>query len=123
MARVLVIDDEPQMRSLLCQALQMHGHEVEQAADGREALRHYAKQPPDLLITDLIMPGMEGIETILAFHRQWPAIPIIAISGGGRIGPEDYLSMAVQMGASRAFAKPFPLEAMIAAVGELTASG
>ena len=120
MARVLVVDDEPQMRSLLCQALEMHGYLVDQASDGREALRCLADQPPDLLITDLIMPGMEGIETILTFHRRWPALPIIAISGGGRIGPEDYLDMAVQMGASRAFAKPFRLEEIIAAANALT---
>ena len=119
MARVLVVDDEPQMRSLVCQALERHGHSIDQASDGREALQCFAKQQPDLMITDLIMPGMEGIETILTFHRRWPALPIIAISGGGRIGPEDYLSMALQMGANRAFSKPVRLEALVSAVGEL----
>ena len=120
MARVLVVDDESQMRELLCQALEGRGHTVDQAADGREALRRFAQQQPDLVITDLVMPEMEGIETIQALRRKCPAIPIIAISGGGRVEPENYLAIAGQIGADRTFAKPFRLEEILTAVQELT---
>jgi CheY-like chemotaxis protein len=120
MARVLVVDDESQLRQLLCQALERRDHTVDQAADGREALQRLAEHQPDLVITDLVMPGMEGIETIQALRRRCPALPIIAISGGGRIDPENYLAIAGQMGANRTFAKPFRLEEILASVRELT---
>jgi len=120
MAKILVVDDEFQMRRLLRLALERHGHTVDEAADGSEALRRFAERQPDLVITDLVMPEKEGIETIQALRRKCPAIPIIAISGGGRVGPENYLSMAGQMGANRSFAKPFSLEEILTAVQELT---
>jgi CheY-like chemotaxis protein len=120
MARVLVIDDESQMRQLLCEALERRGDTVDQAANGREALQRLAECQPDLVITDLVMPEMEGIETIQALRRKCPGIPIIAISGGGRVNPEGYLSMAGQIGANRTLAKPFQLKEILAAVRELT---
>lgn len=120
MARVLVVDDESQMREVLGQALTRRGHTVDQAADGRQALQRLAEHQPDLVITDLVMPEMEGIETIQALRRKCPALPIIAISGGGRVDPENYLSMAGQIGANRTFAKPFSLEEILTAVRELT---
>ena len=121
MARVLVVDDESTMREMLREALERRGHTADEAADGREALQRLAEHKPDLVITDLVMPEMEGIELIQAFRRKCPEIPIIAISGGGRVGPENYLSMAGQIGANRIFAKPFRLEEILTAVRELTA--
>jgi CheY-like chemotaxis protein len=120
MARVLVVDDESQMREVLRQALERRGHSVDQAGDGRQALQRLAEHQPDLVITDLVMPDMEGIETIQALRRKCPKMPIIAISGGGRVDPENYLSMAGQIGANRTFAKPFRLEEILTAVRELT---
>jgi CheY-like chemotaxis protein len=120
MARILVVDDEPQMREVLCQALEGRGHIVDQAGDGREAFLRLAEHQPDLVITDLVMPDMEGLETIQALRNKFPALPIIAISGGGRIGPETYLSIAGQFGAERTFAKPFRLAELLTAVRELT---
>ena len=120
MARILVIDDEAQMREVLCQALERRGHTVDQAGDGREAMHRLAERQPDLVITDLVMPEMEGIETIQALRRKYPAIPIIAISGGGRLEPENYLALAGQIGANRTFAKPFRMEEIVSAVRELT---
>jgi len=120
MARILVVDDEPQMRELLRVALEGRGHTVDQAADGREAFLRLAKHQPDLVITDLVMPDMEGLETIQALRGKFPTLPIIAISGGGRIGPETYLSMASQFGAERTFAKPFRMTELLTAVQELT---
>ena len=120
MARILVVDDELQMRQMLRQALECRGHTIDEAADGREALRHFDRQRPDLVITDLVMPEKEGIETIQALRRKCPEIPIIAISGGGRVGPENYLAMAGQMGANRTFAKPFHVDEILTAVRDLT---
>jgi DNA-binding response OmpR family regulator len=120
MARVLVVDDESGMRQMLRQALERRGHTVDEAVDGREALLRFAQQQPDLVITDLIMPEREGIETIQALRQECPTLPIIAMSGGGRGAPDDYLSMAGQIGADRTFAKPFRLDEILIAVRELT---
>jgi len=109
------------MRDMLRQALQRRGHTVDEAADGREALRRFEEHQPDVVITDLVMPGMEGIETIQVMHKLHPDLPIIAISGGGRLGPDGYLAIAAQIGAKRTFAKPFRLEDVATAVQELTA--
>jgi CheY-like chemotaxis protein len=121
MARVLVVDDESSMRQMLRETLERRGHIVDEAADGREALQRLTEHQPDLVITDLVMPEMEGIETIQALRRKCPTIPIIAISGGGRVEPENYLSLAEQIGANRTFAKPFRLDEILTAVRELTA--
>ena len=120
MSRVLIIDDDAQMRRLLHQALSRRGHIVDEAVDGLHALHRFAENPSDLVITDLIMPEREGIETIQELRRKCPKLPIIAISGGGRQGPEYYLSLAVAMGASCSFSKPFRIEEILTAVQELT---
>lgn len=121
MQRILVIDDEPQLRAVLKRFLEIEGYEVEVAADGREALRIYAGQPADLVITDLIMPEKEGIETIRELKDSYPTVKIIAMSGGGRLGPETYLTLARKLGAHRTFTKPFELKALGDAVRELLA--
>jgi CheY-like chemotaxis protein len=120
MASVLVADDEFEMRQMLREALERRGYTVDEAADGRETLLRFAQQQPDLVITDLIMPEREGIETIRTLRKECPTIPIIAISCGGRVAPDDYLSLAGQMGADRTFAKPFRLDEILNAVRELT---
>ena len=84
MARILIIDDEDDLRATLRQMLEQDGHEVSEAANGAHGLELYEKDSPDLIITDVIMPKKEGVETIIALHRSAPNLPIIAISGGGR---------------------------------------
>ena len=74
--------------------------------------------PPDLVICDLIMPDQEGIETITSFKKEFPSVGIIAISGGGKIGPDSYLEIAVQLGAWKAFKKPLDIPQMIEATRE-----
>lgn len=122
MSRVLIIDDDAQMRRLLHQALSRRGHIVDEAVDGLHALHRFAEKPSDLVITDIIMPEREGIETIRELRHKCPELPIIAISGGGREGPQNYLSLALAMGASRSFSKPFRIEEILTAVQELTRS-
>ncbi len=119
MARILVIDDEREIRSLIKQMLELSGHEVQDAPDGMVALKLHKENPADLIITDIFMPKKEGIETILELKRDFPDLKIIAMSGGGSLDPEGYLGTAKTIGADRIFEKPFPLEDLVQAVHEL----
>jgi DNA-binding response OmpR family regulator len=117
--RILVIDDDDQMRTLLRQVMEWAGYEVIVAGDGREGMQKQRKHAADLVITDLIMPEQEGLETITSLKKEYPEIKIIAISGGGRIGPEAYLPAAQELGADRVFSKPFDVRELAEAVKEL----
>jgi len=77
------------------------------------------QQPADLVITDLIMPEQEGLETISRLKKMHPGVKIIAISGGGRIGPDAYLPAALELGADRIFSKPFDVQEIVDSVREL----
>ncbi len=107
MARILVIDDEEQIRNLLSMTLAMDGHEVIVASQAKEALRLHEKQPADLVITDILMPDQDGIEVIMALRRCSPRPKIIAISGGGRLQLTEVLEMAEPLGAFALLRKPF----------------
>ncbi len=117
--RILVIDDDQQIRILLRQVMELAGYEVVEAGDGREGLLKLRKLGADLVITDLIMPEQEGLETITSMKKEYPKLKIIAISGGGRIGPEAYLPAAQELGAERVFSKPFDIRELAEAVKEL----
>ena len=121
--RILVIDDDDQMRILLRQVMEWAGYEVVEAEDGREGMQKQRHQPADLVITDLIMPEQEGLETIGLLRKEYPQTRIIAISGGGRIGPEAYLPAAQELGADRVFSKPFDVRELAGAVRELLGHG
>ena len=120
MAKILVIDDDEIIRSLLREFLERDGHEVMEAENGRIGITLFHENGADLVITDLIMPEKEGIETIRELRRDFSDVKIIAISGGGTIGPETYLQMAKSMGADRVFDKPFNMQKMSEAIRELT---
>ena len=117
--RILVIDDDDQMRVLLRQVMEWAGYEVMEAEDGREGMQLQRSDPADLVITDLIMPEQEGLETIGQLRREFPGTKVIAISGGGRIGPEAYLPAAQELGADKVFSKPFDVRELAGAVKEL----
>jgi len=119
MARILIIDDDLQIREMMEQMLQKEGYETISASDGQIAMKICWKNPADIVITDIIMPEKEGIETIVELKREFPGIKIIAMSGGGRIGPEHYLKMAKGLGASRTFTKPVKREDILKAIKEL----
>jgi two-component system chemotaxis response regulator CheY len=124
-ATILLVEDDDGVRSLLHKALVAAGHEVEDAANGDIALAAYRRQPRDLVITDLVMPEKDGLETIIALRRINPAAKIIAISGGGRtlgLG-QLYLDTAKSIGASRILAKPFTSAALLTAVSNVLAEG
>lgn len=111
-----MIDDDEAFRSMLLRALERVGHDVIEAAEGRAALRALSGASVDLVITDIVMPDMEGIDTIRALRRTHPELKIIAMSGGGRVKPESYLEMAKAFGAVRVFSKPFDNEDLFAAI-------
>ena len=119
MSHILVIDDDPTICLLLQRALEPLGHRVTVAHDGQKGLAAHKGAPADLVITDLVMPGMEGIETIRELRRQYPGLKIIAMSGGGRGKATDYLLMARKFGAQRTLAKPFTLQTLTQQVTEL----
>lgn len=119
--RILVVDDDDLVRMTMEAALAQAGHEVTLAEDGIDALRLFQADRFDLVITDIIMPGREGIETILELRRISASVPIIAISGGGRTQNLDFLSAAKALGANHALAKPFTPDALLAVVEAATA--
>jgi DNA-binding response OmpR family regulator len=106
---------------MVVQMLEEAGYEAKSAADGSCGLKLLNAQPADLIITDIVMPEKEGLETILAIRKKNRTVPIIAISGGGKIGPEKYLMMARSFGADYTFEKPFDRESFLAAVWECLA--
>jgi CheY-like chemotaxis protein len=116
---ILVIDDDEPIRVLLRAMLEREGYRVLDASDGNEGIKQYTETPTDLVITDLIMPEKEGIETIRDLRRKFPDVKIIAISGGGRIGPDTYLKMAKVVGAFRALTKPIDRKILLKAVKEV----
>jgi DNA-binding response OmpR family regulator len=106
--KILVIDDDDRFRRLAAKILTTEGHEVVEASDGVEGMRVFRKEKPGIVITDIVMPNQEGIETILELRRENPTIRIIAMSGSpGPSGNASFLKMAQQLGADEAIAKPF----------------
>ena len=119
MARILVIDDEELARFTLKEILQSNGHDVVEARNGNEGIAFQKANPFDLVITDIIMPEKEGVETIIEMRGDFPDLKIIGISGGGRTQNLDFLKLAKQFGAARILAKPFDEEDLIKDVNEL----
>ena len=107
MARILVIDDEDLVRFTVEQILMSAGHVVDTAENGAAGMHRQRQFPFDLVITDIMMPEQDGIETIRALKAEFPNLPIIAISGGGRMGNLNYLEMVKNFGVSSAIPKPF----------------
>ena len=116
MAKILVLDDELSILLMIKKMLEKDGHEVETALNGKEGMELFEKNKPDLLITDIIMPEKEGLETIIELKKKHPELKIIAISGGGRIGPNGYLPGAKLFGANLVFQKPLDHKEFLQAV-------
>jgi len=115
--RILVIDDDKEVRELICIMLRSEGYEVFEASNGSEGIKVIKKEPEfDIVITDLIMPEKEGIETISEIRNEYPNIKILAISGGGKGGTLNYLTIAKGMGADSTLGKPFVKQELIEAI-------
>ena len=119
MARILVIEDDNEVREYIDSVLSRHGYEVETAGNGKDGVEIFRDNPVDLVITDIIMPEKDGIETIMDLKRHHSSLKIIAISGGGRAEPENYLHSAKLIGAHVTLRKPFTNEEMLQAVEDL----
>ena len=110
---ILVVDDNPDIR-LTTQALLQHfGYRVRTAGDGHEALQVQREERAQVLLTDIFMPGTEGLETIALFKREWPEIKVIAMSGGGEYAQRNYLRDAAYVGADATLQKPFAPETLL----------
>ncbi|MEX2454672.1 MAG: response regulator [Rhodospirillaceae bacterium] len=107
MGKILVIDDDDMVRDLLMETLRRADYDVDIANNGAEGLKHFEDTRYDLVVTDILMPEKEGIETIMAMRKSDPATRVLAISGGGRTGNHDYLDIALVLGATAVLRKPF----------------
>jgi CheY-like chemotaxis protein len=107
MKRILLVDDDDLSRGAVHKMLERSGYIVFSTGTGQEALAQYRREPPDLVITDLIMPDVDGLEIIQELRRGNPTVRILAISGGGRVDAEEYLSVARKFGAAEVLSKPF----------------
>ena len=120
MSNILVIDDDPAVRLTIKLVLEREGHDVALAADGRAGMTAIKSGDVDLVIVDIFMPGMDGIETIREVRKHQPGLPAIVISGTSLGGPglqaPDFLAMAVKLGAVRSLQKPFKPRDIITAV-------
>lgn len=117
MPNILIVDDDDAIREFLRDALERAGYQVIEAANGFLALE-LLDRSVDLVITDIIMPDMEGIEFILKVFKRHPGLPILAISGGGRLDAVSYLQLAQQLGATRILSKPFTYKELTERVAE-----
>src|SRR3954468_13753139 len=119
MSAILVVDDDPQVLDVVGEMLRLEGYDVVTAGDGREAVAKFRDSQFDLVITDLIMPEKEGLETITEIQKIRRTVPVIAMSGGGRGGPVNYLDTARHIGANATLAKPFARSELILLVSNL----
>ncbi len=116
MVDVLIVDDDELIREMLLEIMRVAGIKAVATEDGTNAMKIVKDENVRLVITDLIMPGKEGLETIISLKKETPQVKIIAISGGGRISPESYLGIARDIGAQYTFTKPFDRKKLLGAV-------
>jgi len=119
MAGILIVEDDKDLREMLKTSLLMRKYTVFEASDGKEALQRFKPAITDIVITDLIMPDEDGLKVIMKIKEIKPLIKIIAISGGGKAGPGNYLNLAKALGADEIFSKPFSVNELIKKIAEL----
>jgi len=129
MNKILVIDDEKDIRMVLKQVLELAGYDVELAENGKDGLAKLEGKGADLVITDVIMPGIDGVATVRQIKEAHPDLPVIVISGGGNVAPAAYdpgaistsafLESAKKAGADRTLTKPFDRHEILGAIKEL----
>lgn len=118
---VLIIEDDPILLRALGHWFQIAGCRVMTAQDGDEGLAKFDRLRPDIVVTDILMPNREGVETILAMKQKAPEVNILAISGGGMVGSDEILDLARRLGADAVLAKPFRSGEVLGAVRDLAA--
>jgi DNA-binding response OmpR family regulator len=119
MRSILLIEDDLELLRQMAVAFHSAGYKVQAAPDGLAGLALFTAAAPELVVTDIIMPNREGIETIVALKKASPTVQVIAITGGYRVGPADFLHLARHAGADGTLAKPFRLTALLALAAKL----
>lgn len=117
--RILVVDDDGDVRELVCRMLEQDGYEVVPAEGGSQALERFSLLSPDLVITDVVMPDVDGFEVLLKLRHLDPKAMTMVMSGGGRVAPDIYLETARRLGARAVLRKPFTRAEMLEAVHRL----
>ena len=120
MARLLVIDDDEILRETIVSGLRQAGHIVVPASTGREGTRLFRLEPADAVITEIVVPDQDGLETVTELRKDFPDVPIIAISGRSAHAPL-YLRLAARLGARRTLAKPFTVPDLLSVIDEVLA--
>src|SRR5262245_21456655 len=105
--RILILDDNADMLESMSLMLASGGYEAEASASAAEAMAIHSERPADVLITDIFMPGTDGLETIVQFRSRWPQLKIVAMSGGGAVSRHDCLDVVTEIGADATIRKPF----------------
>jgi CheY-like chemotaxis protein len=118
---VLVAEDDFQFARFLCEVLEQLGYRTQVASDGEAALDLFSSSVPDIVLTDLVMPAVDGVELIVSIRRRNSAIPIIAMSGGSLRFAESYLKVAQTLGAKAVLEKPFPIDTLRSALDSVRA--
>lgn len=118
--RILAVDDDEALLAVISRALRRQGYDVMEAPDGRRGMALVSAEGADLVITDILMPVMEGIEFIDQLRREHPHVPVIAMSGGGMLLRSDCLRMARLMGARGTLNKPFDIGQLLDVVAKAT---
>jgi CheY-like chemotaxis protein len=121
MAKILLIDDDPKIQMVFSQFLTSLGHDIVQAENGKAGLKMIQESRPDLVVTDIMMPEVDGLEILMHLRNTHDSVPVIAISGGMRALPVNFLQQAKLFGARYVFEKPVPLDVLRNAVTELLA--
>jgi len=119
MAGVLIVEDDKELREMLKMSLLRSGFTVLEAENGKEAITHFKPSLTDLVVTDLIMPEEDGLKVVIKLRELKPSIKIIAISGGGKVGPGSYLNLAKALGADAIYSKPFSINDLTAKIEQL----
>ena len=119
MPGVLIVEDDKELREMLKMSLLRRNFTVLEAENGKAAITHFKPLITDLVVTDLIMPEEDGLKVVIKLKELKPSIKIIAISGGGKVGPGSYLNLAKALGADAIYSKPFSINDLIAKIEQL----
>lgn len=119
MPGILIVEDDKSIREMLKLSLLRNNYTVLEAENGKDAIVHFKSLLTDLVVTDLIMPEEDGLKVIIKLKELKPSIKIIAISGGGKVGPASYLNLAKALGADAIYTKPFSINDLVVKIGEL----
>jgi CheY-like chemotaxis protein len=119
MPGILLVEDDKELREMLKLSLTRRNFTVIEAENGKDAIAHFKPSVTDLVVTDIIMPEEDGLKVVIKLRELKPSIKIIAISGGGKVGPGSYLNLAKALGADAIYSKPFSINELVNKIEQL----